>query len=197
MSPHERKIASEQLLLSKNIGFDSRLSPIEADFRSRSVEEVTRRAMCLTLVALKGEGMSADEVAEFRREHALENHLSRAEKKFLGEKSSGDDGEWVWRFEALHVLLWALGYVVELGFPDAESDAGSELDFLRDLGPQGFIEGALLRSNEQILDGADWVFRLHQSVVDERAGTEKIAEEVVEQWSITFDWLTREEENWE
>ncbi|BCM93847.1 hypothetical protein IAD21_05738 [Abditibacteriota bacterium] len=197
MTAQQRKAFSEAFLKSKRISVDSQLAPIEADLRSRSIEEIARRAMCLTLVALKAEGMNDEEVAEFQREHAIETHLTRVEKRFLGQKSSDDDGEWVWRFEALHVLLWALGYVVALGFPDAESDAGSELEFLRDLGPQGFIEGALLRSNEQILDAADWVFRLHQSVVDERAGTEELTEEVVEQWSVAFDWLTREEENWE
>lgn len=196
MTPKQRKLASEQFLQSKSIGFDTQLPPIEADFRARKVEEIARRAMCLTLVALKAEGMEATEVTEFAREHALDKWLTRAEKKFLAQKPSSEDSEWVWRFEALHVLLWALGYVVELGFPNAESDASGELEFLRDLGPQGFIEGTLLRSNEQILDAADWVFRLHQSVVDERKGTENISEEVVEQWSETFDWLTREEEHW-
>lgn len=197
MSPQQRKSASETLLRSKGIAFDSNLPLIEADFSARTVAEIARRAMCLTLVALKAEGMAPDEVAEFRREHAVDSSLIRTEKRFLEQKTSGNDGTWVWRFEALHVLLWALGYVVELGFPDAESDAGNELEFLRELGPQGFTEGALLRSNTQILDAADWVFRLHQSVVDERSGTAQLPEEVVEQWSTAFDWLTREEENWE
>ncbi|RYX83498.1 DUF4272 domain-containing protein [bacterium] len=197
MTPLQRKLASEQLLHTKNIDFDSKLPTIEADFRSRTVEEIARRAMCLTLVTLKAEGMTGDEVNEFKREHAIEAYLTRAEKKFLGQKPSDEDGEWVWQFEALHVLLWALGYVIELSFPDAESDVGKELEFLRELGPTGFIEGALLRSNQQLLDAADWVFRLHQSVVDERNGTDKISEEIVEQWSATLDWLTREEENWQ
>ena len=196
MTPQQRKVASEIFLKSKNIAFDSKLPPIEADFKVRSVREIARRAMCLTLVALKAEGMTADEVAEFKREHELDTHLSGAENRFLVAKPSDEDSDWVWRFEALHVLLWSLGYVVDVGFPDAEGDAASELEFLRELGPNGFIEGALLRSNETILDVADWVFRLHQSVVDERDGTEKVVEEVVEQWSTAFDWLTREEEHW-
>ena len=196
MIPKQRKAASETFLRSKNIGVDTALPSIEADFRSRTVEEIARRAMCLTLIALKAEGMNGDEVTEFRREHALENHLTRAEKHFL-EQSSGENEGWVWRFEALHVLLWTLGYVVDLGFPDSESDAGNELEFLRELGPQGFIEGALLRPNAQLLDAADWVFRLHQSVVDERPGTQILTEEIIEQWSTALDWLTREEENWE
>lgn len=197
MTPHQRKTASEQLLQSQKIGFDPSLSPIEADFAPRSVAEIAHRAMCLTLVSLKAEGMSAPEVSEFKREHALDPHMTPLEKRFL-ERSSSDDenAEWVWRFESLHVLLWTLGYVVELGWPTSESDIPSELEFLRELGPQGFIEGTLLRSNEQILNAADWVYRLHQSVVDERPGTQNIIEEVVEQWSTTLDWLTREEEHW-
>ena len=95
------------------------------------------------------------------------------------------------------MLLWALGYVVELGFPDVETDSATEIEFLRELGPNGFIEGALLRSNEQVLDAADWVFRLHQAVVDERVGTEAVSEEVVEQWSAALDWVTREEDFWD
>jgi hypothetical protein len=197
MTPQQRKTASEAFLKSKDIAFDSKLPSIETDFKARSVREIARRAMCLTLVALKAEGMTGEEVTEFRREHELDTHLSGAEKRFLVAKPSDEDSDWVWRFEALHVLLWALGYVVDLSFPDAESDAASELEFLRELGPNGFIEGALLRSNETVLDAADWTFRLHQSVVDERAGTEKVIEEVVEQWSAAFDWLTREEEHWD
>lgn len=196
MNSNQRKARSETFLESKGISFDSQLPPIEADYESRSVREIARRAMCLTLVALKAEGMTSEEVTEFKREHGLDVFLSRDENRFLVAKPSDQDARWVWRFEALHVLLWALGYVVELGFPDVESDAATEVEFLRELGPDGFVQGALLRSNEQILDGADWVFRLHQSVVDERVGTEDVIEEQVEQWSAAFDWLTREEESW-
>jgi len=197
MTPLQRKAASEAFLRSKNIAFDPKLPAIEADFAPRSIREIARRAMCLTLVALKAEGMSAEEVSEFKREHSLDTFLTREENRFLVAKPSENDSDWVWRFEALHVLLWALGYVVALGFPDVESDSASELEFLRELGPDGFIEGAILRSNEEVLDGADWVFRLHQSVVDKRNGTEDVLEEVVEQWSHAFDWLTREEEQWD
>ncbi len=196
MTPQQRKTQSEKFLKSKQIVFDPQLPAIEADFASRSVREIARRAMCFSLVALKAEGMESEEVAEFKREHGLDTHLSRDENRFLVAKPSNQDARWVWRFEALHVLLWALGYVVELGFPDVETDAATELEFLRELGPNGFIGGALLRSNEQILDAADWIFRLHQSVVDEQSGTEAVIEEVVEQWSAAFDWLTREEEEW-
>ena len=186
------------MLRSKGITFDPELPLIEAGFPARSVREIARRAMCVTLVSLKAEGMSAEEVAEFKSEHELDTHLTRAENRFLVAASSDDDtADWVWRFEALHVLLWALGYVVELGWPDEESNSAEELEFLRELGPQGFLEGALLRSNEQLLDAADWVFRLHQSVVDERSGTEAVIEEQVEQWSHALDWLTREEEKWD
>lgn len=197
MTPAQRKLQSEAFLASKQIGFDPQLPPIETDFPTRSVREIARRAMCLTLVALKAEGMTAGEVTEFKREHGLDTHLTGKENRFLVAPPSNQDARWVWRFEALHVLLWALGYVGELGFPTEESDAAGEVKFLRELGPDGFIEGAILRSNEQVLDAADWVFRLHQSVVDERGGTEAVLEEQVEQWSHAFDWLTREEEAWD
>jgi hypothetical protein len=197
MTPTQRKAASETFLKSKSIECAPQLPAIEADFPSRSVREIARRAMCLTLVALKAEGMASDEVVEFKREHGLDTFLSAKENRFLVAPPSNQDARWVWRFEALHVLLWALGYVGDLGFPDEESDAASEVEFLRELGPDGFIQGALLRSNEQILDGADWVFRLHQSVVDERDGTQSVLEEQLEQWSQAFDWLTREEEVWD
>ncbi len=197
MTPHQRKTQSETFLASKNIEFDSKLPPIEADFESRSIREIARRAMCLTLVALKAEGMSATEVAEFKRERGLDTFLSKQENRYLVAPPSNRDARWMWRFEALHVLLWALGYVGELGWPEVENEAASEVEFLRELGPDGFIEGAILRSNEQILDAADWVFRLHQSAVDELSGTEGVLEEQVEQWSQAFDWLTREEETWD
>lgn len=197
MTPAQRKTQSETLLASKHIAFDSQLPPIEADFASRSTREIARRAMCLTLVALKAEGMANDEVAEFKREHGLDTFLTGNENRFLVALPGNQDARWVWRFESLHVLLWTLGYVGQLGLPTEESDAASEVEFLRELGPDGFIQGAIMRSNEQILDAADWIFRLHQSVVDEREGTESVLEEQVEQWSHALDWLTREEENWE
>ncbi len=196
MNPHQRKRASEAFLLSKGVAVDPALPPIEADFPARSIREIARRAFCLTLVALKGEGMSEGEVREFKAEYALDTHLSVQENRFLVAPPSPQDARWVWRFEALHVLLWALGYVHALGFPDAETDIAPELEFARELGPDGFVEGALLRSNAATLDAADWVFRLHQAVADGRAGTGAVIEEVVEQWSEALDWLTREEEVW-
>jgi len=197
MMPFQRKAASEDFLRAQGISFDARLPPIEADFAARSVREIARRAMCVTLVALKAEGMTGAEAGEFKREHGLDTFLTPAENRFLVAAPSDTDAEWVWRFEALHVLLWVLGYVVELGVPTEESLTASELEFLRELGPDGFIEGAITRSNAEVLDAADWVFRLHQAVVDERPGTQNILEEQIEQWSHALDWLTREEELWD
>lgn len=78
------------------------------------------------------------------------------------------DGQIAWRHECFWVILWALGYIDELGRPDTICDVKRAVSILRVNGSDGFLKNANLRPQSEILDAADLIFRYHWAVVDAR-----------------------------
>jgi len=79
----------------------------------------------------------------------------------------------LWRVEAAWVLLWAVGYVKELGKPETVCEVGQAVAFIKQRNAAQFIADARLRPLAEILDEADLIYRYHWAVVDARVnGTE-------------------------
>ena len=149
------------------------LPPIQGEEETtlRSVEEISSRCLALTLVALKGEGLEQEVVEKVYQDLELEGKLSPDEQTFfeLAEPSQQDRVNFVWRYESLFVLLWALGYADELGYPGSICDVQAVVKAVHGAGGlAGLVEGANLRSKSEILDEADRIYRLHWAVVDAR-----------------------------
>ena len=95
--------------------------------------------------------------------------LSPEEKRFLedDDPDSRECDKLVWRLESIWVLLWALGYIDQLSWPDGMCDVPTLVDLLK---PQEsnptFIFGATLRSVSEILDAQDLTMRIHWAIRD-------------------------------
>lgn len=200
-----RKARSEAILRAEGVPVLDVLPVIETEVLSnpRSKEEVARRAMCLTFVALKGEGMPGEEVEELVGSHNLREFLSPDESEFIFDLESDEEERmaYTWRYEALHVLLWALGYVTPLGRPTQLCDVPGEIVFLHDLGPDDFIERAVLRPASDILDEADLIYRTHWATrgasLQGEAPPAGLDEDVVMEWHHALNWLCRTAEGWD
>ena len=65
-----------------------------------------------------------------------------------------------WRYEGLHVLLWALRYVPTLAYPDRMCEVAPNVKIIHDLSEAQFRECAKLRSKKEILNQADLILHL-------------------------------------
>jgi len=165
----ERSIA---VLRSEGVPLNEHLPVIEteATARRRSKEEVARRALCVLLVAVKGEGLEQPIVSRIATDYRLAEFLTQRERAFLAEEdpSQHDRVQFTWKYEAAWVLLWALGYVDALRKPTAICDVQHAVRTMRERTAKAFIADARLRPLSEILDQADRIYRYHWAVVDAR-----------------------------
>jgi hypothetical protein len=164
----ERKLRSERVLRAEGVPFFAQLPAIEsaAEALKRSKEEVALRTLCLLLVAAKGEGLGqeiAERVLEF---HGLRPHLTPHELAFMLDSSPSDHDriQFTWRHEAAWTLLWALGFVAELGKPAQICDVEFGARTMTERTTPQFIEDSELRPIADILDQADLIYRYHWAV---------------------------------
>ncbi|PQP82610.1 DUF4272 domain-containing protein [Paenibacillus sp. PCH8] len=180
-SAFQRKDRSEQKLTEQGVPFNVHL-PARAgdeDTTMRKEDEIARRAVALCIAALKGECLGAGESAEDTAalvQEVIEKYEASAffsprEKRFI-EQHGADQQEVIsfsWGYEAYHVMLWALGYVKELGSPTELCNVGQAVGYLQQKDSfADFLSGASLRSTSEILDEADLIYRYNWVCVDSR-----------------------------
>jgi Domain of unknown function (DUF4272) len=178
----DRKERSEKILKALNIPINPNLPYIEDSKEAliRNTEEVALRTIALLVVAVKAEGLEQEVVEKLVAEYQLANVFTPNEKKFIAnpEPSQFDRTQFIWRYEAAWVLLWALGYVEELKPPTGICDVPASVAFLRERGRAQFIKDSKLRSIHELLDQNDLIYRYHWAVVDARVNGLKIPKEI-------------------
>ena len=132
-------------------------------------QDVARRCLVLWAVELRAEGIPKDEARGLIDQLDLWKSVSPEEKRFLEEDHPDPDEsqKLVWRLESIWVLLWALGYVDELDWPDDMCDVTKLVEIIKpqEANPE-FITGAKLRSKAEILDAQDLTMRIHWAIRD-------------------------------
>lgn len=193
----DRKARSEALLKQRHVPINPHLPYIEDEKEAlhRGKEEVALRAMALLIVAAKAEGLEQAIVDELIDDYDLSAVLSPNEKQFIEDPSPSqfDSIQFVWRYEAAWVLLWALSYVEALAPPVAICDVPAAVTFLKERSREQFITDAKLRSISELLDANDLIYRYHWAVVDARVNGLVIPSEidasVVLERHYALNWL--------
>jgi hypothetical protein len=168
-----------------------------AEIKPRSTEEVALRAIALAVVAVKGETLDQKLTLELVKRFDVRSAFSPDERAFIDNPtpSERDRVQFAWRYEALGVMLWALGFEQELGRPDKIVDVPRAVGILRDLGRDGFVAKAKLRSMDHILDQADLIYRYHWAVTDARVNNRQapagLDPGVVYERHYALNWLIR------
>lgn len=167
-----RKARSEVLLKKYKVPINQYLPVIEDETEAlvRTKEEIATRAMALLIVSVKAEGLEQSRVLELIKGYDLDSVLTPDEVAFIHDPSPSehDKTQFIWRYEAAWVLLWALGYVDELTYPDKICDVPKAVRFMQKRTKDEFIADAKLRPISDILDQADLIYRYHWAVVDAR-----------------------------
>lgn len=180
----------------------------EGEVILRPMDEVAQRALALMIVAVRGECWNSGEAFPDR---ILEQQLplgfaalSPKEAAFLAaaEPTQQETVNFTWRYEALLLLQWALGWLPDLPEPTAICDVPAAVARIREAGQAGFLARSALRSPAEILDALDLHYRLHWAVrqarLDKKPPLDGIEPGVVAERHYALNWLVRfEEAEWD
>jgi hypothetical protein len=168
----ERKLRSEKRLAAEGVPLNKHLPAIEseAQTRRRTKEEIATRAMALLVVSMHGSTPDKAIADKIVGQYGLANYLTPREREFIAaaKPSDRDRVNFSWRFEAAHVLFWALGYVEKLDKPTEACDPIILIKPMKSRTAGQFIADAKLRSLREILDNADLIYRYRWALVDAR-----------------------------
>lgn len=197
-SGNARKSKTNALLIARKIPVASALPPIEGDeiARIRPVAEVAQRALALMIVAVKAEGLEDEIVQQVIAAFGIAPFLSPQESAFIQNPnpSQQDKINFIWRYESLWTLLWALGHIDSLEFPDKICDVPKSVQVIHEAGSfEAFLAKSTLRSVGEILDQCDLAYRLNWAVVNARlrgeAAPANMESGVVYERHYALNWL--------
>ena len=162
-----RRERSQQQLQAQQLHVPASLPPVPGadEAQLREPAEVWARAQALLACALRAEALQAGDppltLAELaERLPALPAALSPAEAAFFEHGDAEAAVPFGWRYESLAVLLWALGLVDTLAWPQATCPVPDVVAALLQQADSGSTP-ATLRDTAALLDALDLHYRLH------------------------------------
>lgn len=202
----ERKERNEAHIKRLGAQVAHSLPPVvgEVELKLRTSDEVLGRAQALAAVAIRAESLSNSPppilVKDLKRLLPLGfPALSPNEAEFL-DAEQPDPQEvtnFVWRYESLQALVWALSLQPELQFPKEMCDVEALLQLFKQ--PKAKLKkDAKLRPAAEILDAVDLHYRLHwlvrESQLQDQEPPLDLEGSVVYERHYALNWLTRYEE---
>ncbi|WP_420458225.1 DUF4272 domain-containing protein [Neolewinella sp.] len=204
-TPQEGEITEEQtarrdrtnaLLIERGIQVPTFLPclPAVADLPFRPVEEVIDRAYGLLVTAAKGEGIEQQHLERVVAEKSITSLSPQEEEIYRTEELTPQQRAYAsWRYESLHVLLWALGTVDRLQYPSDTCDVCDTVRALLNPTREDFTNSVHLRSPYELLDELDQTYRMHWACVNARLRKEEVGGaldcSVVYERHYALNWL--------
>lgn len=171
---HERRLQSESYCKTHNVPIYTNPNSLfvdpEARVTLRSQDEVVNRALALCYIGLKSEGLEQKHLNKMDKDFNISSKLTPIEKDYATAKlpTERQKIDANWRYESLHIMLWALGFIDSLGYPDQMCNVANDVKIIYDLTEQQFRQKAKLRTKKEILDQADLILRLDWACVNAR-----------------------------
>jgi len=195
----ERRAKSEKICNSKGIPIyknpNSLFVEPEKTVKIRTKDEVVDRALALMYLGLKSEGVEQVYLDKIDKEYNISSKLTANEKLYAFAKNPTKQQQTNanWRYESLHVLLWSLGYIDTLVYPEELCNVTDDVKIIYQLGEVKFREQATLRSKQEILDQADLILRFNWACVNARVKNEQapsgLNSSVVYERHYALNWL--------
>lgn len=194
----ERKERSIQFLKQKGVPTMEGLPAIEdsATSKIRPSKQIAERLIGCMICAVGGETGDKKLASQMINEFSAELILTPKEEKFLatGIDARQERIQFSWRYERIWVLLWALGYIERLDYPPAICDMPKLVRLLKGKSVEQLIKEAKPRSQKELLDEADLIYRLNWAVVDERVNKKvsvpkEVEKGVVLERHAALNWL--------
>ena len=203
-SPHPtpsqlaRKAKSIAAIKGLGLPFTDQLPVVEDDasITPRSAEEIAERALALAIAAAKGESNDQQLVDSLITRFLAKQLFTPNELSFITNHSPTQQQltDFAWQYECVHVLLWSLGHIEKLQPPNQICDVAADISIIRDLGREKLSSTAHPRRLSEILDQADYYYRLHWAVIELRINgksSDKANEEIIDERHKALNWLIR------
>jgi hypothetical protein len=201
----ERKSASEKFLSSHGIKVNKNLPcvPGSKTVKLRTIKEVIERTYALVTVAAKGEGVDQTTLDRVAGDKKI-NSFSPTEQSIIKLETLTDEQRAyaTWRYESLYVMLWAIGKTSELKFPSEICDVATLVGSILEPSREDFESTAKLRSEIEILDELDKIYRMNWACVDSRITGQPVGGNIhpgiVYERHYSFNWITSyQNEDWD
>lgn len=193
-----RKAKSIAAVKELGLPFTEHLPVVEDEItiKPRSSEEIAERAIALVISAVKGETNDQQLVDSLIERYSAKQLFTPGELAFITNRSPTQQQsiDFAWQYECVHVLLWSLGHIEKLQPPNQLCDVPTDTSIIRALGRQKLSSTAHPRSLSEILDQADYYYRLHWAVIELRLNgktSEKANEEIIGERHKALNWLIR------
>jgi hypothetical protein len=136
----------------------------------RTKDEIVDRALALCFIGLKSEGLEQQHLDKMAEDYKIHTKLSTEENAYVkAEKPTEQQTiNANWRYESLHIMLWALSFIDTLTYPCEMCNVANDVQIIHKLTETEFREKAKLRSKKEILDQADLILRLDWACVSAR-----------------------------
>ncbi len=195
-----RKLKNEQIIEERKIKVNKNLPCIADDDEVvlRSPQEVAQRVTILAITNLVAHDLlSSDEAQEYISHFKLWDFVTPNEKAFLDNPNEEQKLYESWKGEGIWTLMWALGKVNRLGFPDEpcnlEKIMYGDYPIGNNREPAEFLNSThTIRSKSEILGAADFYYRLDWACVDARINNkplEVVNQSVVYERHYALNWL--------
>ena len=193
----ERRARSNARLAAEGVPTAQSLPVIETatEAKPRTAETVVRRAIALVLVANKGELNDQVLVDRLIADFGAAGDFTPKERAFIANRNTTrqERTQFLWRFEAVNVLLWAVGLVETLERADRIIDVGKVVTIFRTNDRASLLAKARLRPIAEILGEADLIYRTHWAVTEARINGRPapagLDGSVVYERHYAFNWL--------
>lgn len=212
-NPEQRKQESILKLKTKAIPYIDWLPHIESsdDVIQRSAEHIAKRAIaCLLMIQVacdlerdQFDQETEDFIVDLLDKFEVADELTVKEKNILNRSAAQQDiVNMIWKYEAYWVLLWALGIVDELKYPDEIADCDFAIEVVsRCRSLQEFMQQVKLRNIEEILDEADLIYRYDWACVDARLKQQNapsnLNASIVLERHGALNWLIQADADWD
>lgn len=206
----QRKARTGEQLAARKIDVPADLPPLvsEPELRLRAPEDVLRRMLALFVVAIRAESLTGETpipvAALQERFPPAFAGLTDAERDFLAKDAPGQQEvtQFLWRYEAILVLQWALGLQDALPFADAICDVSAISSTVIDRGTEGLRKQPVARPAPEILDALDLHYRLHwasrQAILKKTPVPAGLNDSVLQERHHALNWLVRfEDREWD
>ena len=193
----DRKSETEALLQEKGIKVNKHLPcvPSSDNVKIREIDEIVDRAYALLIVAAKGEGIEQLYLDKMIERMGISKFSPRESEIVRSAQLTEQDKAYAtWRYEGLYVMLWVLGKMRELKFPDEICDVQEVVGLMVAHSREEFQDSVQLKPVTEILDELDKVYRMNWACVDARIKGEQVSGPiipgVVYERHYALNWLT-------
>ena len=121
--------------------------------------------------------------------------LVSEELQYLKSGNSKLANKLAWRIESIHMILWVLGGIKDLGLPTEVWQTSIKIEKQLDI-----IHSGTYRSTSEILDMLDLLYRLDWACTDLRiknTPTSIVNYDVLYEWRYVLEWIVYSDQNWD